>query len=142
MARDLPNFIKEKYSFETEREHIQNIGDFQRLNDYIANNNNSDMWAWTMQQDEVKQIESITMTHFNAYLFESLKPQFVAYCNNNSNNIVSQYVDTVINKSKDYVSPLEKYEEERKQTQQIMAELIEENKRLSKNQQEREVIKI
>ena len=143
---DFINTMREKYSYERESPSIDkqaDTGAFKKFNDYVSQNNDQAMWEWVGKQPEVVQSKTAMMDTFNFYLFEQAKAQFVQFCKENSLEVVENYVEVAINTSKNYVSPLEKFEKEREsllKTQEQMQMIIQQQAEMLKNRNE--VIKI
>ncbi len=126
--------VKKRYSLEVDepsKPQSVDLGDFKRLADYNSQNNNPDLWQWVLQQEEVIKAKEQMDLLFDVYVFEIMKPQFVQFCKDTSSDVIKNYVDTYINVSKEYVSPTVKFEEEKKQLQEIIKQqalIIEQNK--------------
>ncbi len=149
MARnDFVNTMREKYSYERESPKTDkqtDIGAFKKFGDYVSQNNDPSLWEWVGKQDDVVKAKTQMMDTFNFYIFEQTKSQFVAFCKENSLDVIEKYVDTAIETSKNYVSPLEKFEKERDallKTQEQMQVIIQQQAEMLKTAKQSEVIKI
>lgn len=147
----LNSFQTRKGGFESRLQELKNqqsqaalqqpsdIGDFQRLNDAMAKNPDTKMWSWASAQPEVEEKEKTVMLAFNSYMFELAKGQFFAWCKENNLPYVNDYVDAVLAKAKDYVTPEDEFKQDRVRYESRISDL--ENKLTSfMNSKEKEVI--